>query len=151
MTHPSTRGVSPWTPATKCRLSALWMQTEPKLSTAEIGRVMGVGKNAIVGMAHRMNLPPRQSPIIRVYARRQVGVTPAQSRVLVRLLPESVPTAVAPVKRAYFGTSPCQWPMGHPKEVGFRLCGDRAEGGKPYCGAHCSVAYLRRVCLEEVA
>ncbi len=32
-------------------------------STAEIGRHMGVTKNAIVGKAHRLDLPARSSPI----------------------------------------------------------------------------------------
>lgn len=32
-------------------------------STVEIGRQMGVTKNAIIGKSHRLGLPPRQSPI----------------------------------------------------------------------------------------
>ncbi|MBW8271055.1 GcrA family cell cycle regulator, partial [Caldovatus aquaticus] len=43
-------------------LRALWAEG---LSTAEIGRRMGVSKNAVVGKAHRLNLPPRPSPIRR--------------------------------------------------------------------------------------
>lgn len=40
----------------------LWPQ---KYSTAEIGRRLGVTKNAVCGVAHRMGLPPRGSPINR--------------------------------------------------------------------------------------
>jgi GcrA cell cycle regulator len=32
-------------------------------STAEIGRILGCGKNAVVGKAHRLGLPSRPSPI----------------------------------------------------------------------------------------
>src|SRR3954464_1946461 len=42
------------------QLRALWDEGH---STAEIGRRMGVTKNAIVGKAHRLNLPARPSPI----------------------------------------------------------------------------------------
>jgi GcrA cell cycle regulator len=44
------------------RLRKMWAEG---LSTAEIGRRMGVSKNAIVGKAHRLNLSTRPSPIRR--------------------------------------------------------------------------------------
>jgi GcrA cell cycle regulator len=44
------------------RLRALWAEG---LSTAEIGRRMAISKNAVVGKAHRLNLPSRPSPIRR--------------------------------------------------------------------------------------
>lgn len=43
-------------------LRALWAEGH---STAEIGRRMGISKNAVVGKAHRLNLPARPSPIRR--------------------------------------------------------------------------------------
>ena len=51
-----------WTEETIERLRALWAEG---LSTAEIGRRMGISKNAVVGKAHRLNLPARPSPIRR--------------------------------------------------------------------------------------
>ena len=51
-----------WNEETIARLRALWSEG---LSTAEIGRRMGVSKNAVVGKAHRLNLPARPSPIRR--------------------------------------------------------------------------------------
>jgi GcrA cell cycle regulator len=44
------------------QLRALWDEGH---STAEIGRRLGVTKNAIVGKAHRLDLPSRPSPIRR--------------------------------------------------------------------------------------
>lgn len=43
------------------RFRQLWPQFE--LSAAEIGRQLGVSKNAVVGKAHRLGLEPRPSPI----------------------------------------------------------------------------------------
>lgn len=44
------------------QLRVLWDQG---ISTAEIGRMMGVSKNAIVGKVHRLDLPARPPPISR--------------------------------------------------------------------------------------
>ena len=49
-----------WTPDTIARLRSLWSEGH---STAEIGRRLGASKNAVVGKAHRLNLPTRASPI----------------------------------------------------------------------------------------
>src|SRR3954465_6628640 len=51
-----------WNEETIARIRALWAEG---LSTAEIGRRMGISKNAVVGKAHRLNLPARPSPIRR--------------------------------------------------------------------------------------
>jgi GcrA cell cycle regulator len=51
-----------WSDETILRLRELWDQG---LSTAEIGRRLGVSKNAIVGKAHRLDLTARPSPIRR--------------------------------------------------------------------------------------
>ena len=48
-----------WTLACTKTLAKLWNKGLP---TGEIGRRMGVTKNAVVGKAHRMGLPRRQSP-----------------------------------------------------------------------------------------
>ena len=51
-----------WDDETIGLLKGLWSQG---LSTAEIGRRLGVSKNAIVGKAHRLELDARPSPIRR--------------------------------------------------------------------------------------
>ena len=51
-----------WSDAVILSLRALW---DEGLSTAEIGRRLGVTKNAVVGKAHRLDLPARPSPIRR--------------------------------------------------------------------------------------
>ncbi len=38
----------------------------------------------------------------------------------------------------------CCWPIGTPREAGFHFCGaPRARIDRPYCDAHCAVAYIR--------
>jgi GcrA cell cycle regulator len=63
-----------WNEETIARLRALWAEG---LSTAEIGRRMAISKNAVVGKAHRLNLPARPSPI----RRETVGDAPRQATV----------------------------------------------------------------------
>ena len=53
---------TPWDEATVARLREEWALG---YSTGEIGRRMGISKNAVVWKAHRLNLPARPSPIVR--------------------------------------------------------------------------------------
>lgn len=54
--------MSDWSDVLIQRLRVLW---DEGLSTAEIGRRLGVTKCAVVGKAHRLDLPARPSPIRR--------------------------------------------------------------------------------------
>ena len=60
-----------WADEVIIRLRELWDEGH---STAEIGRRLGVSKNAVVGKAHRLDLPARPSPI------RREGERPAPRR-----------------------------------------------------------------------
>ncbi|MBR0647540.1 GcrA family cell cycle regulator [Plastoroseomonas hellenica] len=44
---------------------------------------------------------------------------------------------VAPVRHLV-----CQWAHGEPKAEDFRFCSAPVLPGKPYCPAHCAIAYL---------
>jgi GcrA cell cycle regulator len=56
-----------WTADVITRLRDLWDEGH---STAEIGRRIGVSKCAVIGKSHRLDLPPRPSPIIRAGEKR---------------------------------------------------------------------------------
>ncbi|TDH61536.1 GcrA cell cycle regulator [Dankookia rubra] len=84
-----------WTAEAIDRLRAFWAEGH---STAEIGRRMGISKNAVVGKAHRLNLPARPSPIRREaegeaasrpapQPRRQPGAMPAAAPSLAATAP----------------------------------------------------------------
>ena len=56
-----------WSDEIITRLRTLWSEG---YHTSEIGRLLGVSKNAVVGKAHRLDLPRRQSPIGKSRLRR---------------------------------------------------------------------------------
>ncbi len=90
-----------WNDEVIARLRALWDEGH---STAEIGRRLGVSKNAIVGKAHRLSLPPRPSPI-----KRSAGETtrPASTRRAVgSTLPPLPAHDAAPHRKAVAATLP---------------------------------------------
>ncbi len=142
------------------RLRALWAEGH---STAEIGRRMGISKNAVVGKAHRLSLPARPSPIRRelgvpstprpqpVRVPRPAGLAPRTT--LPAAAPMAAPASVAPaapprpaVVRSFPRLGPvrsCCWPIGEPGQPNFRFCSAEALSGKPYCAEHASVAYVK--------
>ena len=158
-----------WNASTIARLRLLWAEGH---STTEIGRRMGVSKNAIVGKAHRLNLPARPSPIRRdgvckpPQPRRPRGPTlpalqnrpresgsPSQVRVVPAEVqrdqsdaarPVPIVLEAGPVCTALRGTNPCCWPIGEPGTRSFRYCDAPNEAGKPYCPDHCEKAYQRK-------
>jgi GcrA cell cycle regulator len=53
-------GPSPWNDERDAQLTIDW---DAGFTTAEIGARMGIGKNSVIGRAHRLRLPSRGSPI----------------------------------------------------------------------------------------
>ena len=157
-----------WTDEIIDRLRALWAEG---VSTAEIGRRLGVSKNAVVGKAHRLSLDARPSPIRRgapgdapkrSTVRRVVGPTlPTMAPAAVERGPviaapppvASPPPALRAVQRAPGGRLvACCWPIGEPGTRSFRFCDGESLPGKPYCGAHAALAYVKvRDRREEAA
>lgn len=148
-----------WTPERIGELEKLWAEG---LSTAEIGRRLGVSKNAVVGKAHRLRLPGRQSPIdpARRQARKAAAdkarsAQPKPAARVTRPAPEKVAAAKPAMAAAKAPPPPrrkrsadqkgpaCQWPFGDPRLPGFHFCGAPSEPGKPYCDEHCARAYNR--------
>ncbi len=106
-----------WTDETINELTRLWAQG---LSTSEIGRRIGMSKNAVVGKAHRLGLIGRPSPIKR-----------------------AAPVQPQPPKVVPFGArGGCSWPIGDPRKEDFHFCGESAVPGKPYCQQHAQIAYI---------
>ena len=131
---------SPW-PTHDAKLRKLWTEGH---STVEIGRRMGLSKNAVVGRAHRLGLPGRGSPIKHGDgAPRPKLVKPGVSTlpVLAALEPEPEPVPRVVIKPP--ASRPCCFPIGTPGTPSFRFCEAAGVPGKPYCEAHCAVAYQR--------
>ena len=83
-----------WDEDTNRHLRDLWTQGH---STAEIGRRLGVSKNAIVGKAHRLDLDARPSPIRREAAKPAVDRPAPYPRVAGPTLPPLASAGVQPV------------------------------------------------------
>lgn len=119
-----------WAEETIIKLRELWAEGH---STAEIGRRLGVSKNAVVGKAHRLDLSARPSPIRREggggSSHRQpvrrlagptlpplactgIGATSAQAA------PRGVPTAASATPRPVAASAPRVTPSPPPRPYG---------------------------------
>ena len=149
-----------WTDDRIRELRQLWSEGH---STAEIGRRMGISKNAVVGKAHRLDLPARPSPIRTGGSpraprapRRQPVPTLADTVPLSSLRDAEIPAPVdrvaptvkparhAAIASPRIGSQPCCWPIGEPGTPAFRFCDDPAPLNVPYCNEHARLAFRPR-------
>ena len=110
-----------WTDEKILKLKTLWAEG---LTTGEIGKQLGVSKNAVVGKAHRLGLKGRPSPI----KRQEKAAAPKKEKKVFTLTDLTAQT--------------CRWPIGDPKHDDFHFCGAPVVPGKPYCLEHCMAAYV---------
>lgn len=100
------------------RVSALIALWDEGLPTSEIGRRLGVSKNAVIGKIHRLGLSNRKSPV------------------------QKKPQKAAIIGMESLTTGMCNWPDGDPGTDGFNFCGRPTLQEKPYCADHCARAYI---------
>ena len=139
----------PWDENNVTKLRELWDQGLP---TAQIGKLLGFTKNAVVGKAHRIGLERRPSPIRRTAVKpdRKKARSPVMPKLnfennLDQPMRQNESTVFQPVVKNLLNSSPkrgCEWPKGHPDEVDFHFCGKDRFEDKPYCIDHCAVAYV---------
>jgi len=109
-------GTGEWSPERIAALIALWNE---ELSTSEIGRRLGITKNAVIGKVHRLGLQQR------------------------RPSPKSKEEVVHYLRLDRLGAGMCSWPIGEPGSADFHFCGEASMAGKPYCAHHCAIAYVK--------
>ena len=139
-----------WNDENVARLKELWDQGLP---TAQIGKLLGFTKNAVVGKAHRIGLERRPSPI------RRTAVKPDRKKARSPVMPTLNFENTIEKEKVYIpeihifqpslknifntnGQRGCEWPEGHPEEVEFHFCNKERFEDKPYCLEHCAVAYV---------
>ena len=139
-----------WNEENVSRLRDLWDQGLP---TAQIGKLLGFTKNAVVGKAHRIGLERRPSPI------RRTAVKPDRKKARSPIMPklnfenksasqnedvDNKSVFKPEVKTALISNNlkGCEWPKGHPDESDFHFCGAKTFDNKPYCLEHCAIAYI---------
>jgi len=130
--------MSVWTPELIAEVTRLWGEG---LTTAEIGKLVGVTKNAVVGKAHRLGLPARPSPIRR---KGSGGGSTSRSAASVSVARPVAKPPAKPMRQLALSTSGarCKWPFGHPGDANFHFCGSLALVNRPYCPEHYQMAYL---------
>lgn len=119
-----------WTTEKIKQLKKLWQKGK---STVEIGRELGISKNAVVGKVHRLELSSRPSPI-----KKEATPKPQKQKLVVN----------GKMSLLDLKLTSCRWPIGEPKDTDFHFCGKDTITGKPYCSEHCKVAYTS---LKELA
>ena len=139
-----------WNESNVAILKELWDQGLP---TAQIGKLLGFTKNAVVGKAHRIGLERRPSPIRRTAVKpdRKKARSPIVPKLNFEVAKEEtketpiVQQTFQPVVKNLFKNNikrGCEWPEGHPDEPDFKFCGQERFEDKPYCLNHCAVAYV---------
>jgi GcrA cell cycle regulator len=123
-----------WTEERLKKLKTLWKKG---VSISQIGKELGVSRNAIAGKVHRMGLSKRQSPIASKPAAKKNATIKPKVEVVA---PESLPLKLA-LRNINWSRSRCSWPSGDPKTTAFSFCGNEVVPGKPYCNEHCFEAY----------
>ena len=140
----------PWDDNNVSKLRELWDQGLP---TAQIGKLLGFTKNAVVGKAHRIGLERRPSPIRRTAVKpdRKKARSPIIPKLNFEVKKDEVKEnpvhqqTFKPLVKNLFTKSVkrgCEWPEGHPDESDFKFCGKERFEDKPYCIDHCAVAYV---------
>ena len=138
----------PWDENNVTKLRELWDQGLP---TAQIGKLLGFTKNAVVGKAHRIGLERRPSPIRRTAVKpdRKKARSPVMPKLNFEKKDENTSSNESnifqPVVKNLFTSNQkrgCEWPMGHPDEIDFHFCEKERFEDKPYCVQHCAVAYV---------
>jgi GcrA cell cycle regulator len=123
-----------WTDERLKKLKDLWKKG---MSISQIGKELGVSRNAIAGKVHRLGLSKRQSPISKQSAAKKETAGKAKIEVVA---PEDLPLKLA-LRHINWSRSRCSWPSGDPKTTAFSFCGKEVVQGKPYCNDHCFEAY----------
>lgn len=144
-----------WTEPRRELLKKLWSDG---LSAGQIAAELGgVTRNAVIGCVHRMGLPgrSRKSPAPRgpkPVRKAPVRQRPAAATPVADGAPIEPAAPLAPLDHSWipvgqrkslvdleFGD--CRFPIGHPRDADFAFCAGPAVEGRPYCSAHCKLAF----------
>ena len=127
-----------WTEEMFATLEKMWLEGH---TGTVIGNRLGMSASAVIGKAHRSGLPGRKPPVPNdpeIAERRRLTRAARRPSKAVWTAPEPPPAPPPPPVPAT-----CSWPLGSLGKRGYRFCDEAPVRGKPYCAAHCQIAYLR--------
>ena len=157
-----------WTPAILNKMKTL---LEKGMSTAEIGKKIGMSKNAVVGKLNRLGwnsksvanankkAPAKKEIVVKVKPAKKEPAKKAPVPVVKAKKSEPAPKVSEKgtgskknlvahqhmiqhaVELAMLRSDQCRWPIGNPDSEKFHFCGAKVFPGKPYCYEHCRTAY----------
>lgn len=145
-----------WSTETIQALSTLWSKGETAAAIARF--IGGVSRNAVIGKANRLKLPPRRDKAAQKGARRHRSCKTSSTHKLVstrsrdpalprvpgprpkRMEDKSLPPLSepppTPITTVSLTAMHCRWPEGDPRSRGFHYCGRSVLAGRFYCPHH---------------
>jgi GcrA cell cycle regulator len=120
--------------------------TVQRLSCSQIGNIIGVSRNAIIGKQHRIGLRSKfvqfpGRPTRRYKPKRKYAVygqkPPTHGKMATEIEPEHIenPTGIFDLK-----TNQCRWPVAN-EGIQMLFCGDVTLRRHSYCAHHCCKAF----------
>lgn len=139
-----------WTEARSDWAKQLW---QSGWSAGQIGKELGLSRNAVIGRICRMGLSRNEAkptvhatyPANRKPAIRTGSISKTKIKAMEKPKPIAEPLAPpprAPVPLMDLEPHHCRWPIGAGEAVLF--CGSGRLVGRPYCPRHCGEAYTER-------
>jgi len=126
-----------WTEERVSILRDLWGNGKSASQIAEI--LGGFSRNAVIGKAHRLGLSVSKAPKPKAVVEPVVKAEPKPKPRIEQ--PRAAPLVEGGATILNLTERMCRWPIGDPRDPGFRFCGSLALPGLPYCSDHAAVAY----------
>ena len=142
-----------WTDEKVAKLKELWGKGNTASQIAEI--LGGVSRNAVIGIAHRLNLSGKiitkkgslnnKNNKVKNLNQRKIRRGKFKSLVIEKdFEPEN------PKQLEELDENSCKWPIGHPDEKNFYFCGRTSLKDFSYCKLHLLYAFQPKNKKEEV-
>lgn len=139
---------SNWTVERIEQLRTLW---KDGFSASQIGNILGVTRNAVLGKVHRTKMPPKGTPVMPHRAPKRQGQKLPKPQCAARRKVSGQAPPFAGFLNTEFGElhlfssgSPnqCRFPEGD--SVPFLYCGTETLPGQPYCTHHRELCWMPR-------